>query len=224
MSPPPPIGAARYRWRSAPEPTGEDVVLGFRSGGSRVHSPPSSFRLRTDRRISVSTCDGYSSRSQPLFVMWRGVWARRAERVKRPGAGHEGSASQVHIPRSCARARPDSAGRRYRTRIAGTARTASLCRRRCGVRAGTSRTDRPADPSSGGGEGGIRTHEVFRLSAFQERRHQPLGHLSGGKDIASNVAARPGPSSCTSSAGRRPRPCPRGGPSSRVVACPRRSR
>ena len=33
-----------------------------------------------------------------------------------------------------------------------------------------------------GGEGGIRTHEVFRLSAFQERRHQPLGHLSAGED------------------------------------------
>ena len=35
--------------------------------------------------------------------------------------------------------------------------------------------------ASGGGEGGIRTHEVFRLSAFQERRHQPLGHLSADR-------------------------------------------
>ena len=39
-----------------------------------------------------------------------------------------------------------------------------------------------AAPSAGGGEGGIRTHEVFRLCAFQERRHQPLGHLSAGED------------------------------------------
>src|SRR6478609_545603 len=38
--------------------------------------------------------------------------------------------------------------------------------------------------SACGGEGGIRTHEVFRLSAFQERRHQPLGHLSGAEDTS----------------------------------------
>src|SRR5262245_4444796 len=44
-----PIGAARYRWRSAPEPT--DAASGLcrtdrvRSGGSRVHSPPSPPRL-----------------------------------------------------------------------------------------------------------------------------------------------------------------------------------
>ncbi len=48
--------------------------------------------------------------------------------------------------------------------------------------AGTSRTGRAAGWSCGGGEGGIRTHEVFRLSAFQERRHQPLGHLSAAED------------------------------------------
>ena len=42
--------------------------------------------------------------------------------------------------------------------------------------------ERQADERSG--EGGIRTHEVFRLSAFQERRHQPLGHLSGGQDTS----------------------------------------
>ena len=41
-----------------------------------------------------------------------------------------------------------------------------------------------------GGEGGIRTHEVFRLSAFQERRHQPLGHLSG-ESVAVSRAMTP---------------------------------
>ena len=47
--------------------------------------------------------------------------------------------------------------------------------------------------ADGGGEGGIRTHEVFRLSAFQERRHQPLGHLSGGQDTSGYPAVRPAP-------------------------------
>jgi hypothetical protein len=36
----PPIGAARYRWRPAPEPTGGPWKPGVRSGGSRVHSLP----------------------------------------------------------------------------------------------------------------------------------------------------------------------------------------
>ena len=30
----------------------------------------------------------------------------------------------------------------------------------------------------GGGEGGIRTHDTFPYTAFRERRHRPLGHLS----------------------------------------------
>ena len=66
---------------------------------------------------------------------------------------------------------------------------------RCGVSGDTRRTARAAvravdrgrrrcRASACGGEGGIRTHEVFRLSAFQERRHQPLGHLSGGEDTS----------------------------------------
>ena len=46
----PPIGAALYRWRSAPKPTGRRVSLcggscRVRSGGSRVHSPPSPLRF-----------------------------------------------------------------------------------------------------------------------------------------------------------------------------------
>ncbi len=71
--------------------------------------------------------------------------------------------------------------------------------RRC-VSGGTCRTT-PAAPRTEatfplaigpgiGGEGGIRTHEVFRLSAFQERRHQPLGHLSG-ESVAVSRAMTP---------------------------------
>src|SRR5215216_4419006 len=35
----------------------------------------------------------------------------------------------------------------------------------------------------GGGEGGIRTREAFQPTAFRERHHQPLGHLSALQDI-----------------------------------------
>ena len=52
-----------------------------------------------------------------------------------------------------------------------------------------------------GGEGGIRTHEVFRLSAFQERRHQPLGHLSAVRISATR--GQPGLACASSSTDRR---------------------
>ena len=65
---PPPIGAALYRWRSAPEPTGACGLAASRS----VRRLPGPFLVvavpaRTNRRISESTCDGYSSRSQPVL-------------------------------------------------------------------------------------------------------------------------------------------------------------
>jgi hypothetical protein len=45
-------------------------------------------------------------------------------------------------------------------------------------------------PRRDGGEGGIRTHEVFRLCAFQERRHQPLGHLSAPEDSGNWILSK----------------------------------
>ena len=64
VSPPSPIGAALYRWRSAPEPTGGDPAFGPEAPGSipcrrrpGSHQPPGLW----------STCDGYSSRSQPVL-------------------------------------------------------------------------------------------------------------------------------------------------------------
>ena len=67
-SPRRPIGAALYRWRSAPEPTDVRGSRRFvvRSGGSRGHSLVVVAPARTSRRISGSTRDGYSSRSQPV--------------------------------------------------------------------------------------------------------------------------------------------------------------
>jgi hypothetical protein len=84
----PTIGAARYRWRPAPEPIRRppgDVVARprVRSGGSRVHSPSSPSRLAPAAGSLDRRRDGYSSRSQPVFVMWRGVWPPRPRPVKR---------------------------------------------------------------------------------------------------------------------------------------------
>ena len=79
-----------------------------------------------------------------------------------------------------------SADRSWNVRRGGTWTRAGS--RRC-ANGGTSRTGR-APGSSRGGEGGIRTHEVFRLCAFQERRLQPLGHLSGGKGSSAGWRGR----------------------------------
>ena len=71
-----PIGAARYRWRSAPEPTdacGEPLRV--RSGGSRVHSPSSPSRLAPTAGSLSRRATGTRPVHSPLFVMWRGVWA-----------------------------------------------------------------------------------------------------------------------------------------------------
>ena len=75
-----PIGAALYRWRSAPEPTGvrgsRRLAFGPEAPGAIPSS--SSFRLAPTAGSLGRRCDGYSSRSRPLFVMWPGVWAGRA--------------------------------------------------------------------------------------------------------------------------------------------------
>jgi hypothetical protein len=71
----PPIGAARYRWRSAPEPTGDVRV---RSGGSRVHSPPSSLRFPPATGSLCRRATGTRPVQSPLFVMWPGVYGRLA--------------------------------------------------------------------------------------------------------------------------------------------------
>ena len=64
VSPPSPIGAALYRWRSAPEPTGGDPRSVRRLPGP---FPVVVVPVRTSHRVSGSTCDGYSSRSQPVL-------------------------------------------------------------------------------------------------------------------------------------------------------------
>ena len=77
---PAPIGAALYRWRSAPEPTGVPGVHPSRvgSGGSRVHSPSPLPRFPPSTGSLCQRADGYSSRSTPMFECGRSLgWALR---------------------------------------------------------------------------------------------------------------------------------------------------
>jgi hypothetical protein len=242
------IGAARYRWRSAPEPTG--VAPGARRSVRRLPGPfpAAAVPVRTSHRISGSTHDGYSSRSQPCLrdvpgrmagrpdgVKWCAVACHpdrrappgpaRTRRTGRPAtpdsAGTAHRSPTAHTTRTSTRAptaRPErtdtrhkgrrqlgSPGRQRRHRRPRTATTLRLAhgrpsarRRRARERAHSSVRERAraADnaamgrPRAGrhGGEGGIRTHELFRVCAFQERRLQPLGHLSRGRE---DTALRP---------------------------------
>ena len=86
------IGAARYRWRSAPEPTGvggglSARVLRVRSGGSRVHSPPPSPRFPPTTGSLCRRSTGTRPVHSPYSCQWRGWWQGRAPGVKRPVAG-----------------------------------------------------------------------------------------------------------------------------------------
>jgi len=66
-----PIGAALYRWRSAPEPTGFRgrcrVAVG--SGGSRVHSPPPSPRFPPATGSLCRRSTGTRPVHSPFFAM-----------------------------------------------------------------------------------------------------------------------------------------------------------
>jgi len=78
-----PIGAALYRWRSAPEPTARRR---FRRGSVRRLPGPFTVvaaPVSTNHRVSLPTCDGYSSRSQPVLRDVAGSMARGSDSVKR---------------------------------------------------------------------------------------------------------------------------------------------
>jgi len=64
-----PIGAALYRWRSAPEPTGCRGSMPRRRWVRRLPGPFAAAvaPVSTSHRISLPTLDGYSSRSQPVL-------------------------------------------------------------------------------------------------------------------------------------------------------------
>ncbi len=114
-----------------------------------------------------------------LFVMWRGWWQGTAATSSRRGKTRLISAAVEDRQRRVAR--EAGVGRRAlaesedrsTSRLDGARVTtmAAQARRRSRIHPGAPVRER-------GGEGGIRTHEVLRLNAFQERRLQPLGHLS----------------------------------------------
>ena len=123
-----PIGAALYRWRSAPEPTGVRGVTPprVRSGGSRVHSPSSSPRFPPATGSLCRRSTGTRPVHSPFFVMWPGVWARPLRGVKpaRSGAqppaadhqrqpGRTSSAAPLRVDGAIAPPR-DTSGPRFR--------------------------------------------------------------------------------------------------------------
>ena len=142
---------------------------------------------RTNRRVSGSTCDGYSSRSQPAVRDVAGSMGGVLHGVKRPGRCRPPCLSQLSMGVAVApswstrRARATASHTRIRLRWPAASPQNGATTTRVGIRAD------PCEPTSKtrvepGGEGGIRTHGVLQLCAFQERRLRPLGHLSAGED------------------------------------------
>jgi hypothetical protein len=175
------------------------------SGGDARGRPTCSpLRRRSSRRAVVCR------RTSVIWVAQRRTrparsrhWSRASRRPAsgvrpwvEPGAGddRQGRVARIAHVRRGPLAQPEdrSPGRADDARMA--ARAAQAGRRTRG-RAWRPRRRpfhhrRSAARDRVGGEGGIRTHEVLRLSAFQERRHQPLGHLSRPPRIAA-LPARP---------------------------------
>ncbi len=181
------IGAALYRWRSAPEPTGRcggrsRSPCAVRSGGSRVHSPPSSPRFPPTTGSLCRRSTGTRPVHSPLFVMSAEYVSGDRERQARCArllALTRGR--RAPTPRTAGLAGSGSAGSGDPSRTARRGGTWNRDDFRRSASGGTCHTTPAAAPSRHGGEGGIRTHEVFRLCAFQERRLQPLGHLSAAE-------------------------------------------
>ena len=147
--------------------------------------------VSTSHRISLPTLDGYSSRSQPVLRDVAGGWqAPTRASSARPDAGLRLDGLEAHAVQD------------WQVRVsreAGIGRGA-LAEPEDRATGGPDHTGMPTRAAQAGrrtshgnlrfgGEGGIRTHEVFRLSAFQERRHQPLGHLSAVRISATRAAA-----------------------------------
>ena len=162
-----------------------------RSGGSRVHSLPSSLRFPPATGSLCRRSTGTRPVHSPFFVMSREDGRPRRGRQAlgwTPAFGSMGSKpTHSRTGRFGYRGKRGSVVERSQSRKIEP--RADRITRECrhaphrpggGPVTGTSRF---------GGEGGIRTHEVFRLSAFQERRHQPLGHLSAVRISATRAAA-----------------------------------
>ena len=170
-----------------PPPTWGDRPIDGRWRGPGQATGPKSYRAASPGGL----LGGASAHHSGTGAAAPSAWITPARRARtRHSAGPAG---------------PDTGGTPDRGTSARTARSGSRARSRSAGRDGSRHTDPVADPGGRdprrptsrtsrtvprrGGEGGIRTHEVFRLNAFQERRHQPLGHLSGDKDTRPRRAA-----------------------------------
>jgi hypothetical protein len=133
----PPIGAALYRWRSAPEPTARRRPAEVRSGGSRVHSPPSPLRFPPATGSLGRRTTGTRPVHSPFFAMSAESRVRAPLRQGRSGAP---------VRSRCRRgpAGSDTGGTSDRTSIARRERTAIRARRSRSARVDTGRTGRPA--------------------------------------------------------------------------------
>ena len=124
--PRPPIGAALYRWRSAPEPTGSAPRC--RVARRSVRRLPGPFAaavapVSTSHRISLPTLDGYSSRSQPALRDVAGrIGAPGSKRQGRASGGSGGSSRSGGAARSRRRPGPAGAGSAGTRDRSGTAR------------------------------------------------------------------------------------------------------
>ena len=163
-----------------------------RSGGSRVHSLPSSLRFPPATGSLCRRSTGTRPVHSPLFVMSRedGRPRRGRQALGRTPArsGLDGLEADAVQDRQVRVAREAGIGRgalaQPEDRAAGGPDHTGVPTRAAQAGRRTSHGNLRF-----GGEGGIRTHEVFRLSAFQERRHQPLGHLSAVRISATRAAA-----------------------------------
>ncbi len=146
------IGAARYRWRSAPEPTG--LVGGLvariprvRSGGSRVHSPPPSPRFPPTTGSLCRRSTGTRPVHSPYSYQWRGWWQDTA----RASSGHRRHVTRHPVARTPRSRRPAASGSADSGRPSSIARTGGTsCRGSCGWGANGDRrrTVRAAVPSA----------------------------------------------------------------------------
>ncbi len=181
------------RWRGRSLDQGEGGAAGFVANISagavrRVHQPRRRGRRnqrRSDGPTSTSAC--CSTLALPALMFASGGPSDGSESGSWRVLGSK--PTQRRTGRVGYRAKPGSvAARPHRRNVEPRAVRISRECRHTPHRPGAGVVTRSSAPYSRGGEGGIRTHEIFRLCAFQERRLQPLGHLSSVREHTSDPA------------------------------------
>ena len=105
-----PIGAALYRWRSAPEPTGggaRPLAFGPEAPGS---IPFAAAPVSTSHRVSLPAGDGYSSRSPPVLRDVAAEYGRGPLGCVKPFGTSSREALHLEAVAAHDRGAPDTAG------------------------------------------------------------------------------------------------------------------